>query len=72
MPKPKDRDFVSYRAVRSANTALKERTAVSGTVIIRDASTGMFMMSKKVSEPRDAQRVKHSSIVQYSKVSTKR
>lgn len=64
-------EFVSSRAVRTANTALKNtRTVVSGQVLSRDARTGMYVEQKKTGS--DWRRIPERMIVEKSKVAVKK
>lgn len=71
MPKASPREFVSYRAVRTANSAVREKSAATRS-LGRDAATGQFVPRETVTSPRDSHRVSRTAVVQFSKVSKKR
>lgn len=72
MPKAADaREFVSYHAVRTANTAVREKSS-AGKVLRRDTRTGQFVVRERVTGPSDSARVTRRDVMQFSKVRSKR
>jgi hypothetical protein len=73
VPKASSREFVSYKAVRTANTVVREKST-GGQWVTRDASTGQFLLkgSSSVTAPRDASRVSRDTVIRFSKIKSKK